>query len=285
MRKYILICILSLISFPSFSTGQAGDILIFENKKYELLDTPLESYPQIDSIRDNLFGGKDGGLSTACWRGYIAEWTIENEKIFLTNIYSYNYFSDGDSLKSNLKDLFGEKCIGNKVKADWISKELLVADGEMILYHHDAFIRFYEKERGFFIENGNLIDVVDYDNSKMKKSEYFENSELLLPFIYSNIQWDSIPELTNEKERVVINFSSGESEKPENIEVLRGSTNPVFNEEAKRVIGLLKWNVYYKKGKPKRFRYTIPVIFSQEYKDKYWSSEKNIRDNNNVGNN
>ena len=273
MKRYIFIFILILISTSVFSTWQVGDILIFENKKYQLLDIPLEAYPEIDSIRGKFFGDKEGGFNTGCWRAYIAEWTVEEETVFLTNIYSCDYFSEGDSIKSNLEDIFGDKCVDGKVKAYWISKELLVADGKLIIYHNDGFRRFYDKEKGFFIEKGNLIEVVDYDNSKMKKSEYFDNPKLLLPFIYSNIRWDSLLDVTDEKVRVIVTFSSGETEKPENINVVRGSSNPIFNEEAKRVIGSLKWDVYYKKGKPVRVRYTIPVVFSQEYKSKYSNLE------------
>lgn len=267
MKRCIIFSILILLSKSVFSTGQRTDILIFENKKYALLDTPLELYLETNRLNGNLFGEKEGCFHTGCWRGYSAEWTIEKDVVFLTNIYSCCYYED--SLKSNLKELFGDKCVDGKVKADWISKELLVADGKMIIGHNDGFWYFFVKEKGFFIEKGNLVEVVDYDNSKTRKSEYFEDKKLLLDFIYSNIRWDSLPDLTDKKERVIVRFTSGETEKPEDIEVLRGSSNPVFDEEAKRVIGLLKWDVYYKKGKPFHVYFSIPVIFSQENKAKY----------------
>lgn len=271
MKRYGIISILFLISTSVFPTWQAGDILIYEGKEYQLLDTPLEAYPEIASMREKFFGDKDGGYSTGCWRGYIAEWVVEEGTVFLTNIYSYNYFAEGDSLKSDLKELFGDKCVDGRVKADWISKELLVADGKLVMYFNDGFQRFYAKEKGFFIEDGNLVEVVDYDNSKMKKSEYSDNSRKMIRFIYSNIQWDSLPDVTDERVRVIVTFRSGETENPENITVIRGSSNPLFDEEAKRVISLLKWNVYYKRGKPVRIGYTIPVVFSKENKAKFSS--------------
>lgn len=255
-------------------TAQEPDILIYEGKKYSLLDTPLESYPNINEIRSKIFGEyqEEAGFHTACWRAYVAEWTIEDKQIFLTNIYSCDYYND--SIKSNLQEVFGSLCVNGKVKADWLSKELLVADGKMILYHNDGFQYYFEKEKGFFVENGQLTEVVDYDNSKTKKSEYFNNSNLLLQFINSNIRWDSLPKLENKKIRVLVTFSSGATETPENISVARGSDNPILDDEAKRVVGLLKWDVYYKKGKPVHIRWTLPVVFSEENKRKY--SKKSI---------
>lgn len=269
MKLLLAVFLHLLFAFTVLATGQTPDIFIYQGRKYALLDTPLEGYPDIDKIRHKIFGERteEAGYNTSCWRAYMAEWTLENNQIFLTNIYSCEY--DRDSIKSNLPDIFGDLCIDGKVKADWISHELLIADGKMILYHNDGFRYYFEKEKGFFFEKGDLTKVADYDNSKMKKSEFFDNHKLIVPFIYSNIRWDSLPDVSDKNIRVIVTFASGETEKPENITIIRGSDNAVFNEEAKRVVGLLKWNVYYKKGKVERFGYIIPVVFSEEMKTKY----------------
>lgn len=269
MKLLLAVFLHLLFAFTVLATGQMPDKLIYQGEEYSLLDTPLERYPEIDKIRHKIFGERteEAGFNTGCWRAYVAEWTIENNQIFLTNIYSCEY--GGNSIKSNLSDVFGGLCIDGKVKADWISHELLVADGKMILYHNDGFRYYFDKEKGFFFEKGDLTKVVDYDNSKMRKSEYFDNPSLIIPFIYSNIRWESLPDVSDKNIRVIVTFSSGETEKPEKITIIRGSENTVFNEEAKRVVGLLKWNIYYKKGKVQHFGYTIPVVFNQEMKIKY----------------
>lgn len=274
MKKVFIFIITILISASSFATGQVGDILIYMGNKYQLLDAPLEGHPNIDSIRLRFFGDRreEAGFNTSCWRAYVAEWTVEKDQIFLTNIYSCDYYND--SIKANLNEVFDDLCINGKVKADWISHELLVADGELIIYLHDGFRRFFEKEIGFFVENGKVVKIEYYDNSKSKKSEYFDNPKLLQAFIYSTVNWDSLPDFTNEKIRVLVTFSSGATETPENIYVVRGSGNQILDEEAKRVVSLLKWNVYYKKGKSVQISYTLPIVFSKENKLKYSTVDK-----------
>lgn len=89
-------------------------------------------------------------------------------------------------------------------------------------------------------------------------------------FIYSNIDWNKIPDLKDEKIRVIISIQSGETRKPDSITILRGSENEIFNQEALRVVKLIpEWDVYYKLGEVYRMKWTLAIIFDEQRRKKY----------------
>ncbi len=55
-------------------TAQAGDIIIYKGKKYQMATEPLNDY--LDT-RDDI---KFESLNTACWRGYNGEWKYNQDR-------------------------------------------------------------------------------------------------------------------------------------------------------------------------------------------------------------
>lgn len=268
MKRLINILIVLIIPICGFATGQAGDRLIWNGDTLTVFSNPLELRNDIDSLRSKLFGEKEAGINTACWRGYIAEWAIIGNEIFLTNIFSCNYYDD--SIKSNLKAVFGKEYENGMVKANWISGKILIPKGKLIHYVHSGYESFYETELVLTFKNGILIEQHEYDNSKSYKSIFTEKQDSLQNFIYSNIEWSKIPDLKNEKVRVFISIQSGETIKPDSILIVRRSNNEILNQEALRVINLIpEWDVYYRLGEVYRMKWTIPIIFDEQRRKRY----------------
>lgn len=162
MKRLINILIALIIPIFGFATGQAGDILIWNGDTLTVFSNPLELRSDIDSLRPRFFGEKDASINTACWRGYIAEWTIIENEIYLTNIFSCNY----DSIKSDLKVVFGSECENGIVKATWLTGNILIPKGKLINYVHMGYDSFYETELVLTFKNGILTGQKKYDNSK-----------------------------------------------------------------------------------------------------------------------
>ena len=181
--------ILAIIIFPLslYATGQVGDSLIWNGDILTVFSNPLELRQDIDALRPILFGDKETDINSACRRGYIAEWTIVDNELYLTNIYSCNYYQD--SIKADLGVLFGQNYNNGKVKALWVTGTLLIPKGKLIYYVHSGYDSFYETELILTFEKGELVDQKEYDNSKSHKSVYRENKDSLQRFIYSNINW------------------------------------------------------------------------------------------------
>lgn len=267
-----LFYLLTALIFPLtvFSTAQEGDILIWNGDTLAIFSNPLELRDDIDSLRPKLFGDQEASMNTACWRGYIAEWTLIENEIYLTNILSCNYYADSiKSIKSDLKTVFGAEYKNGKVKASWITGKILLPKGKLFHYVHSGYQSFYETELVLIFKDGILTHQKEYDNSKSYESVFSKNQDSLRIFIYKNINWGEIPDLVDERVRVIIEIESSETKKPY-INIIRGAENELFNQEALRVMSLLpEWDVYYRLGDVYRMRWIQPIVFDEQTRKKY----------------
>ena len=92
-----------------------------------------------------------------------------------------------------------------------------------------------------------------------------------MEFIYSSIEWGKL-QIQKEKMRVSVRFYANENGKIYDVEVMRKSDIEIFNQEAAKVIkSIPDWDVIYKKGEFCRQYYTMPIIFSEENREKFGS--------------
>jgi hypothetical protein len=128
-------------------TAQFSEKIIFQGNEYFLLSTPLESY-LMAMDKPPVF---DSGIS-ACWRGYVATWEVESDKLYLSKLDVL----DKSFTQNAMEYLFGET---RNILADWFSGELRIAMGEMAQYVHMGFESTYAKEMFLTIKKGYVIDV------------------------------------------------------------------------------------------------------------------------------
>ena len=130
-------------------TLQIAEKLTYNGKKYDLHTEPLKSYlykhPIERPIRTRTF-------STACWRGYVGHWTIEDDKLYLVEL---------DCLelppRNALDDIFSGQ---QKVFAEWFSGTIHTFSDKMYMYLE------------FKIEKGHLVEVLEKESKY--KSEYMK---------------------------------------------------------------------------------------------------------------
>ena len=270
MKRLINILIVLVIPISGFTNGFPADRLIWNGDTLTILSSfkpsLLELRNDIDSLRSELFREEEAESDKVCRSSYIAEWTVIENEIFLTNVYCPNYYHD--SIKADLKSVFGDEYEDGKVKATWVTDQIVIPKGKLIHYI-DRGHQFYESELVLIFKNGRLIEQKEY-NSKSYKSVLSENQDSLQNFIYSTIDWEKVPDLKNEKVGVIISFSSGETRKPDRVQIARGSDNEILNQEALRVVKLIpEWNVYHSRGIFFRITWTVPIIFDEQNRMKY----------------
>ena len=272
-KKYILTKLLSLIGFiGAFATPQVSSKLIY---KGDTISVYLNSLPKIfykteiqsfeSVLAVNVFGEKDVCWTTACGDGYLTMWEIMENQLYLTGIYSCCFYKD--SIKADLTSLFKEKLVNGKVKADWVTEKNVRGGKGFILWNND--MQVFKQELEFEFREGKLLEIKTFDNSKSRKSDYSTNEIKLLDFIYSNIEWRNLP-MRKERIRVFVQFSANENGKIDKVEVVRKSDIEIFNREATKVIkSIPDWDVIYLKGQLYRQPFTMPIIFSEENREKY----------------
>jgi hypothetical protein len=171
MRKaLIFVFALALSHTVAFATAQAPDVLLYDNKVYDLYANPLETFYKDEASRPR-FQVQPGTISSGNWRGYVAIWEIEGDTLFLKGIDSWvcdPTSSDESCRKADLKELFGQQFRAGKVEATWFSGELRIPDGKMLQYVHMGYGTIYERDIILTLQSGKVTKRNVIDNTKRK---------------------------------------------------------------------------------------------------------------------
>lgn len=265
LKIILIFFILIHLSPEGKATGQSGDILIWKGRQYLLYSDPLYTYPGYGLIEGRIFGDQHPESSTGCVRGYIAEWQIANDSLFLTNIYAC--YDCG--IKASLNNLFSGMVKSNRVYAGWVNQVLLVPDGKLLFYGNIGFSAIHETEYELTINKGMLVGQKMYDNSATHISIFTQKPDSLISYIDHSIRWNEIPDTLNVPVRVVFVLLTTGTTKPE-IKRMYGSGIKFYDDEALRVIkSLPDWDMYVQRGEVFRLYWMVPVIFSEEKRMKH----------------
>ncbi len=128
-------------------TAQSRERLIYNGEEYYLATEPLFPYLKKHNILFTV-------TSSSCWRGYIGEWLIEENRLYLTGITGSlrndkRYPIGGTP--ADLKTLFSGQ---ERVFAEWFSGKIRIPHGRMLEYVHMGYESVYEKELTLTVENG-----------------------------------------------------------------------------------------------------------------------------------
>ena len=92
-----------MLQLSCFATKQETDILILDKDILYLDNSPLEDLSEVCIELQN----HEKVINSGCWNGYIAEWVIIENTLYLKNIYSY-------TTKENINKRL-EKILKNKI--------------------------------------------------------------------------------------------------------------------------------------------------------------------------
>ncbi|NJM58974.1 MAG: hypothetical protein HC849_00270 [Oscillatoriales cyanobacterium RU_3_3] len=130
-------------------TAQIGEKLIFNGKETSISFWPSlpDQHPGIIKLEAKDIKYDNRSIcSTACWRGYIGTWAIENGYFYLVGLVGQYKMTDK-----------------YPILADWFSGTIRVPQGELIYYDRAGF-KVYDREIHVQIENGKVIDSQSIDN-------------------------------------------------------------------------------------------------------------------------
>lgn len=116
-------------------TAQASEVLIYKGESLTMCSTPLDVY--LENIGRPI---RFQGLSTACWRGYVASWEVVADRLYITDISAI--FDDGRDV--SLEDLFPGYPEG--AFAHWFTGEVRCPQGRQLKYVHMGFSSQFERD-------------------------------------------------------------------------------------------------------------------------------------------
>jgi len=112
-KALFLIVYFALFVQLVYGTAQVPDLLIYKGDTLYLFANPLEDYYNAQNPRPDNFGFTNC-RSTACWRGYIAEWEICDSTLFLKNILDCCFWKDYEFSTQTFEKL-KEKGVPNRI--------------------------------------------------------------------------------------------------------------------------------------------------------------------------
>lgn len=258
--KYTISSIILAIalSFSTYATEQAPDRLVINGDTLRLHALPLEQWKKQNGWDGPLFADSILEFNTACWRGYIAEWEVMDNRLYLTNIYNCNRSANVD-----LDTLFPGKVHNERVFAEWFSDTVTAYYGKLVYYEHTGFSSIYQHELELVFAGGQQTDSTYFDNSLSRNNAIMWDGHRLLPVIDSLIDWAALPPIAKAV-RVVLYVAVNEHGQVDSVAIEQGHSG-VFNQEALRVAHLLtQLPVVYKRGQLLRNTLALFFIFTPE---------------------
>lgn len=259
--KQRLIYILIFFSYFGYSQVEyhLPDILIRDKDTTELYVFPLGCHPEIEIHKIFYKKGIHGTASFMSNKNYKAEWKIIENKLYLSNIYSGDYYKN--HYKASLDSLFSN-CKNGLVFADWYTGNLYAPKGDFIVLSQSPYVKVYESEWELSVKEGEIIHK-SFTSDNYYKSAY-ANKDSILSIIDKNLNWDNIPKLEKGKHKFYITIKTGNSKNDFSVKV-RGIDNDSVKKEFIRVIKLLPdFNYYYRYGNVLSMIYTLSVTNIEE---------------------
>jgi len=271
MRTLAAIIILIISILKLNATGQIGDIIIWNGDTLTLISNPLDQYESIDSLLPVLFGKEEPSINSACWRGYIAEWSLINNHLYLTNIYSCNF-----EIKADLKLLFPQYCIDGKIFASWVNGPIFIPKGNCIEFINLDYDSVYEREIELEFKNGLLLDTLTYHNKILRRSDFLYTPE----YAYNKFNWEKIPDIRNNRIQLYVGIQPREDGSIDSIitrntyaliygdAIVISDTNNIYIKEAIRVARTIpEWPVTLKRNTI--LPCGISLLFDEDTRKKY----------------
>ena len=227
IRYLILLILVLFLSKISFASPQVPDYLIYKNDTISIYNLILEKYFEQIKKSDNgkLFGLSFRESSTLnCWRGYQAMYVIENDSIFLENIFDYGelYSLYGKrnvidpkrilASKGKMKLIFKNKIEKGRVFIDWLREDISVRNGKLLRWD-GVFYKIFEQEILFKIKNGRIAKMKEIENyidhPKKINRRYKDTISKIIFQELKKLDWKKLDEMECSEEYTIIIGENG----------------------------------------------------------------------------
>lgn len=158
MKRILLLLAALWFARPSFATMQMPEQLIVGRDTMQLFVLPLATADHATQVRikERLNEADTLIISSACWRGYVGYWRLEEGQLWLERLDTFH----GKPLFT-AEELFPELAEQGRVRASWFSGEICYGRGEKV-YIEDRMI--YEEEWTATVEAGRVVAIRPFKN-------------------------------------------------------------------------------------------------------------------------
>jgi len=256
MKKIYAGIIILLLPLSAFGFRDVG-FLIWENDTIRIISNPLWERTDSRLLNEKIVEKIKKAIypEELLWdfNAYHAEWILLNDSLFLNSINPHN------DVEINLNDIFPDIGKNQKLFASWVNGELHSPQGKTLISGSVIHNSLLEQEIVFTIENGLLKKYELFHNRVISLSNLFDDFGFI-NFVYRNINWEILPDLTNRQFIIYLSVQPNEQGKleyiiEESISIVghfgaEMPENDIFVPEIIRVIKLVpEWDVIYQRGR------------------------------------
>lgn len=127
-------------------TAQMSEHLRYEGEDHSMFAQPLEDYFEMSGPRP-----KFAMTSTALWRGYVGDWEIVADRLYLVGLSA----TLADGTPASLETLFPG--YPERVFAHWFSGTLRIPQGKRLKYVHMGWASTFERDLFLDITHGVVV--------------------------------------------------------------------------------------------------------------------------------
>jgi len=267
MKK--LFILITLFTCLVYGQAKCDNVIIKGDTLWTIFFSPFDNYPGIVRLRERLMD-----YSTRCTEdncSFLSTWKIVNNRLMLAKIS--NCECNEKKQTANLKRLFGNRVKNGMLEADWYSGEIWITKDRPNSWA-GMFAASWPSQTRLIVKNGVVLSVKNFVYPKPVETVYYQNADSLNKFIYTHINWDKFHNLPQHSNGAYFRFDQDADGYLVNVKYDEFSPNhQTFDkdemDEIGRVLGLLKWPLYYNQGKPVKSFNGIPIVFSKEMQDKF----------------
>lgn len=135
------------------ATAQQSDKLLLGDRTYRLNTNPLRAHLE----RIGWKPPEDAVIWSSNWRGYLADWTIEDGELVLVDAtIGLRPSRPGVDARRSIKDSLFPGV--PRVVATWYSGALIVPDGKRVDYKHMGYASRYDHYQVFRVLEGRVVE-------------------------------------------------------------------------------------------------------------------------------
>jgi len=127
-------------------TAQIPEQLWIDGETHAMCEEPLAEWYASTGRKPDF-----APMHTACWRGYIGEWVLEDGRLFLIGLDGQL----GDGRPATVEALFPGS--GGRVFAEWFTGRVRVPQGELLAYVHMGYESVHERDLILDLEGGVVV--------------------------------------------------------------------------------------------------------------------------------
>lgn len=157
MKRFLVLLtvLLAMLSWHglALATAQEGDRIMVDGESRFLQTEPLAPHLKRIEWRPP----EKAAISSANWRGYLAHWAIEDERLVLQDVTMRMHGEEPREITtvSILGSLFPDD---SRVVATWYSGALVIPEGKVINYQHLGYGSTFERYQVFRITDGVVTE-------------------------------------------------------------------------------------------------------------------------------